>query len=271
MDANDKKFETIHQFGGLVRNLNEQQRPAKSLFGWIDPKGKFVGISLNSEPISDWDSYYAAPQHETDAAARLEKMGVGLTNIDDPVYELMKRGWIRVDQNSFQVYKLDRNAKDIIFMFAKEHNLDAIFLDETDDDFRVIPKLRGDPPEALYESIINEQEGKMVKSNDSFVSYIIQEGDNGKVDVFKTIPIEPDDIIGDIYHIDEDGNFWNTFFVGSFDSTDEVVVNFEIPENLADEIKQKYDEILKTGDAIYVGNQHGKWTVDITSREKKLQ
>jgi len=122
---------------------------------------------------------------------------------------------------------------------------------------------------------LNEQQqgddDKMVMKSDSFVSYVIQEGDNGKIDVFKTVELkDPEDAVGE-YHVNVDGNGWDTYLMGSYDSIEEVVARqIDIPEHFLDQIRQKYDEILESGDAIYVGNEYGKWTVDITSRKKKV-
>ena len=142
-------------------------------------------------------------------------------------------------------------------------------LDLDDPDFLKLHQLHGS-------MTLNEQQqgddDKMVIKSDSFVSYVVQEGDNEKIDVFKTVELKDfDDAVGE-YHVDVDGNGWDTYLMGSYDSIEEIVARqVDIPEHFLDQIRQKYDEILETGDAIYVGNEYGKWTVDTISRKKKLQ
>jgi hypothetical protein len=108
------------------------------LYGWIDPNGKF----------------YSTPreQHYEFAEKELDKLSPN-TNPErvHAIFSLMKLGWIRVNGSGFQLYRLTRNEKDLIFMFAKDHNMKYIWVDRTDDDLDSHDVLVGEEPEKLYE------------------------------------------------------------------------------------------------------------------------
>jgi hypothetical protein len=118
---------------------------------WIDPDGKEHGID-------EFDDHFDVAVDIVDKTE--ENIG------DDPILQLLKGGWIRRRGNSFEVYKNPtRNQKDIIFMLAKEHGYNQIWVDGTFGGVGTIPKqiVHGDSPEALYESkklvnlILNEK------------------------------------------------------------------------------------------------------------------
>jgi hypothetical protein len=65
-------------------------------------------------------------------------------------------GWIRVSGSAFTSYKLTQKKKDFIFMFAKDHNMKYIWVDEIDDGLNSRGKLVGEEPEKLYEQYKNQ-------------------------------------------------------------------------------------------------------------------
>jgi GNAT superfamily N-acetyltransferase len=109
------------------------------LYGFIDPQGKWI-------PVEDHEKF-AADQ----VGFKFYEEGVdenGVYNWRDKVIkQLLKLGWIRVNDTSFQVHQLTSKEKDTIFIFAAEHNLDKIYVDILDKN-----KLYNQPPEDLYES-----------------------------------------------------------------------------------------------------------------------
>ncbi len=110
---------------------------------WIDPDGVEHGID-------EFDD------HLDMAGVLIDVEGISAEEgVDDPILQLLERGWIRRRGNSFEVYKNPtRNQKDIIFMLAKEHGFNQIWVDGTFGGVGTIPKqiVHGDSPEALYES-----------------------------------------------------------------------------------------------------------------------
>jgi len=123
--------------------------------GFINPDGQFYNTAecdlknthseLATKLIDKLDI-----QHSQYKLSDSDEYSITHSNI----FELLKRGWIRISGNNFQTYRLTRNEKDLIFMFAKEHKLNEIWVEETRDNEWGRVVLTNQPPEALYEQRI---------------------------------------------------------------------------------------------------------------------
>jgi len=98
--------------------------------GFIDPKGKF----------------HETGAHHIFAQRYFEKKHNEYLKPFEAIYRLLRLGWIRVIGNNFEICKIDRNIKDFIFLFAKEHGLDKIFVELTDESDRPRTLIFDDQP-----------------------------------------------------------------------------------------------------------------------------
>ncbi len=137
----DKQQERTFLAREIKQKIKETILKESSLFGWIDPNGEFHSVD------STW--------HGDFAKTELDKLGIKYSE-DEIIYEFTKLGWIRVSGSAFTSYKLTQKKKDFIFMFAKDHNIKYIWVDEIDDGLNSHGKLVGEEPEKLYEQYKNQ-------------------------------------------------------------------------------------------------------------------
>lgn len=152
----DKQQERTFLAREIKQKIKETILKESSLFGWIDPNGKFHSVD------STW--------HGDFAKTELDKLGIKYSE-DEIIYEFTKLGWIRVSGSAFTSYKLTQKKKDFIFMFAKDHNMKYIWVDEIDDGLNSHGKLVGEEPEKLYEQ--REQSIKLYHGTSSIYANLI--------------------------------------------------------------------------------------------------
>jgi hypothetical protein len=141
----------IIKFSQILKESNniEIERAFMAPGSWIDPNGRVYKLSrlyethreaLFSGQLNDF-AYNISSAKETipeeiDSETQAERES-----------RFLHDGWIMQRDNTFTIFEpLDRNKKDIIFMFAKENGFDKIYVSS---DMRSI--LENDPLEMLYE------------------------------------------------------------------------------------------------------------------------
>jgi hypothetical protein len=108
----------------LIKLFNESLLSYDHLStGFIDPKGEF----------------HAVGDHHTFAQRYFEKQYNEYYKPLEAIYKLLRLGWIRVNNNAFEICKINRDIKDYIFLYSKEHRLDKIFIDYTDESDKTRP------------------------------------------------------------------------------------------------------------------------------------